>query len=78
MRTRSRRICTGSGTTPSTTRSCSSAPELEGWLGREYPERLAAFCQSAIEEWYSRVARVQEQEAPAYFAEKMGPSYIPC
>ena len=29
-------------------------PELEGWLGREYVERLATFCQSAIEEWYSQ------------------------
>jgi hypothetical protein len=52
-------------------------PELEGWMGREYPEQLAAFCQSAIEEWYSRVARVQQQDGPTYFAEKMGPSYIP-
>ena len=52
-------------------------PELERWMGREHPEQLAAFCQSAIEEWYSRVARVQQQDGPAYFAEKMGPSYIP-
>jgi hypothetical protein len=51
--------------------------ELEGWVGREHAERLAAFCQGSIEEWYTRVARMQEQEAPAYFAEKMGPSYIP-
>jgi hypothetical protein len=52
-------------------------PELEGWVGREHAQRLAAFCQGTIEEWYLRVARMQRQEAPAYFAEKMGPSYIP-
>ena len=52
-------------------------PELEGWLGRKYVEQLATFCQGAIEKWYSSVARAQEQEAPAYFAEKMGPSYVP-
>ena len=52
-------------------------PELGGWLGRDYVEQLATFCQSAIEEWYSRVTRAQGQDAPAYFAEKMGPSYLP-
>jgi hypothetical protein len=52
-------------------------PELEGWIGREYVERLARFCQSAIDEWYVRVAGTQEQDAPAYFAEKMNPSYVP-
>ena len=55
----------------------SERPELAGWLGRDYVERMATFCQSAIEEWYARVARTQEQHEPAYFAEKMGPSYLP-
>jgi sulfotransferase family protein len=52
-------------------------PELAGWLGRDYVEQLATFCQSAIEAWYARVARSQDQRAPAYFAEKMGPTYLP-
>jgi hypothetical protein len=52
-------------------------PELGRWLEREYVEQLAAFCQSTIEEWYTRVARSQEQDAPSFFAEKMGPSYLP-
>ena len=52
-------------------------PELGGWLGRDYVEQLATFCQSAIEEWYSRVTRAQGQDAAAHFAEKMGPSYLP-
>lgn len=54
-----------------------SRPELHGWIGREYVERLARFCQESIEEWYTRVARVQAQESPAYFAEKMWPTYLP-
>jgi hypothetical protein len=65
------------GHSPFHDKTAFGSPELHGWVGREYLERLAAFCQGAIEEWYSRVARAQEQDAPLYFAEKMGPSYLP-
>ena len=36
--------------------SLAEGTELAGWLGRDYVERMATFCQSAIEEWYARVA----------------------
>jgi hypothetical protein len=52
-------------------------PALEGWLGRGYVEQLATFCQSSIEEWYLRLAQIQEQDGAVYFAEKMWPSYLP-
>jgi hypothetical protein len=52
-------------------------PALERWIGRTYVERLAAFCQSSIEDWYATVARTQQQATPAYFAEKVWPSFLP-
>jgi hypothetical protein len=51
---------------------------LQSWFGQAYPERLAAFCQRAIDDWYMTLARTQVQPAPVYFAEKhMWPNYIP-
>jgi hypothetical protein len=51
---------------------------LETWFARTYPERLAAFCQRTVDDWYMTLARTQVQPAPVYFAEKhMWPNYIP-
>jgi hypothetical protein len=43
------------------------------WLGRGYPELVAAFCQEAVEQLYLHVARAQGQDRPRYFAEKTSP-----
>ena len=51
---------------------------LETWFGQTYPERLAAFSQRQIDDWYLTLARTQVQLQPVYFAEKhMWPNYIP-
>jgi len=51
---------------------------LEDWFARSHPEQAAAFCQRQIDDWYTTVARVQEQPAPLLFAEKhMWPNYLP-
>ena len=48
------------------------------WYGREYIKRLAHFCQSSIDGWYSAVAGAYKDERPMYFAEKhLWPNYIP-
>jgi hypothetical protein len=48
------------------------------WFGREYVERLARFCQSSVDGWYTTVARMQGQSPPTYFAEKhQWPNYVP-
>ena len=44
--------------------------ELRTWLGREYVQQLAAFCQGATEQWYLSLARAQGRDQPAFFAEK--------
>jgi hypothetical protein len=52
--------------------------ELGQWFASGYVERLAAFCQQSIEDWYRAVARRQRQDQPIYFAEKhMWPNYLP-
>jgi hypothetical protein len=51
-------------------------PALRDWIGCAYLERLAAFSQRNIEDWYVIVARTQEQESPIYFAEKFFPSLL--
>ena len=52
--------------------------EAREWLGREYVERLARFCQSSIDDFYTMIADVQGQAPPTYFAEKhQWPNYIP-
>jgi hypothetical protein len=53
-------------------------PPVEHWFAQVYPERLAAFCQRQIDDWYLTVARVQAQWTPTYFGEKhMWPNYVP-
>ena len=53
-------------------------PASREWFGREYVERLARFAQANVDDWYTTVAREQEQAPPTYFAEKhQWPNYIP-
>jgi hypothetical protein len=53
-------------------------PILEDWFGRNYVERLAAFSQRCIDDWYLTLARTQLQYSPIYFAEKhIWPNYLP-
>ncbi len=55
-----------------------SNPTHNAWFGRSYVERLAAFSQQSIEDWYRTLAETQGQESPLYFAEKhLWPNYIP-
>jgi hypothetical protein len=42
-----------------------------------YPQRLAAFSQQCIEDFYDHLAGVYRRSGLAYFAEKMPPSHIP-
>lgn len=49
-------------------------PNTRLWLGRGYPEQLAAFCQQAVEQLYLHTAQSQGQNQPRYFAEKSDPS----
>jgi hypothetical protein len=49
------------------------APDIRLWLGRGYPQQLAAFCQQAIEQLYFHTAQNQQQNQPRYFAEKSHP-----
>jgi hypothetical protein len=51
---------------------------LENWFARTQVERLAAFAQRTVEDWYLTLARVQEQPGAVYFAEKhLWPNYLP-
>lgn len=52
-------------------------PLVAGWLNRDYPERLAAFCQQSAEAFYRQIAAGQGQTEPAYYAEKHFPGFIP-
>jgi sulfotransferase family protein len=66
------------GQNPFYDRHVMARPELGDWLGRTYVERLAAFCVSSIDGWYTRLAGAQGKDDPVYFAEKdMLPSYLP-
>jgi hypothetical protein len=52
--------------------------ELGQWFASGYVERLAAFCQQSIDDWYTTLAARQAQDQPVYFAEKhMWPNYVP-
>jgi hypothetical protein len=46
-------------------------PLIGHWFGRTYVERLAAFCQQNVEDFYQVVAVVQGQAEARYFAEKL-------
>jgi hypothetical protein len=50
---------------------------LRNWIGRDYVERLTAFCLSSIDDWYLEVARSQGQDEPVCFAEKGVAGHIP-
>jgi hypothetical protein len=58
------------GQNPYHDESVHERPSLAYWFGRSHIERLAAFCQRNIEDWYMTLARSQEQDRPRYFAEK--------
>ena len=62
---------------PSHTPQLSSHPNTSRWLGGDYVEDLAGFCQRSIEAFYKQIASDQAQHAPAYFAEKYTPGHIP-
>ncbi len=44
--------------------------EYGNWFGKEYTQRLAAFCQKSIDDWYALVASCEGKSDPVYFAEK--------
>lgn len=48
-------------------------PATRLWLGRDYPQQLAAFCQRSLEQLYLHTARAQQQSQPRYFVEKSDP-----
>jgi hypothetical protein len=47
--------------------------ELQAWIGGESVEELAAFCQSRIDGFYTRVAGLAGREGASYFVEKCSP-----
>ena len=50
------------------------------WFGREYIERLARFCQSSIDGWYTTIAGAQGQDRrrPTSPRSTCGPTTSPC
>jgi hypothetical protein len=52
-------------------------PGLGEWMGREYVEDLARFCQRNAEETYLRIAAGQGQTTPRYMAEKHRADNLP-
>lgn len=66
------------GHNPFHTAPITDRPELAQLLGRSYVERLAAFCQNSIDDFYMAVATFQEKDKPEFFAEKLIPDHVPC
>jgi hypothetical protein len=52
-------------------------PGLREWMGKEYVERLARFCQEMAEETYLRIAAGQGQSGVRYMAEKHRADNLP-
>jgi hypothetical protein len=52
-------------------------PGLLDWMGREYVEELARFCQRMAEQTYLRIAAGQDQSHPRYMAEKHRADNLP-
>jgi len=50
---------------------------LREWLGRQYVEDLAGFCQRSIENFYVHLGMTQGRTSPMYFAEKHRPEKLP-
>jgi hypothetical protein len=65
------------GHNPFHTAPITDDPDLIQLLGRSYVERLAAFCQKSIDDFYLEVAKTQAQHAPIFFAEKFHPDHVP-
>ena len=55
----------------------SPVPALEAWSTGPYVERLIAFCQESIDDWYGIVAAAQGDAGARYFAEKQFPDRFP-
>jgi hypothetical protein len=53
------------------------ADAISHWLGKEYVERLATFCQQSVEAFYAQVARSQHEGDAQYYAEKVYPDRNP-
>lgn len=65
------------GANPFRAPAFAAVPALEAWSGTAYVERLAAFAQESIDQWYGVVATAQGQEEAIYFAEKHFPDDFP-
>jgi len=52
-------------------------PELGYWLGRRFPERLAAHLVEEVDDWYAMLARRYRQPSVRFFAEKHVPGHLP-
>lgn len=65
------------GSNPFYNRHIDEDEVLATWFETTYVERLAAFCQRSIDDWYRTVADRQSQDQPVYFAEKHRPGLIP-
>jgi hypothetical protein len=65
------------GPNPFSGQPVKSNAELRSWFARAYPERLLAFCQSCVDDFYIQVAHQTGKSAPLYFIEKHQPSYVP-
>lgn len=62
---------------PFTFRHYPHAMPVRHWLGKEYVERLATFCQQSIEGFYEQVARSQNEQGAHCYAEKVYPDRTP-
>jgi hypothetical protein len=65
------------GHNPFHTAPITDHPELLQLLGQSYVQRLAAFAQKSIDDFYMAVAKAQNQPNPDFFAEKFHPDHVP-
>lgn len=65
------------GANPFRAPAFNAIPALEAWSGSTYIERLAAFCQQSIDEWYGTLAAARQETGIVYFAEKQFPDHFP-
>jgi hypothetical protein len=65
------------GHNPFYTAPLTDRPELMHWFSRTYVQRLAAFFQRTIDDFYLQVAAIQGQGPPRFFAEKFHADGLP-
>lgn len=65
------------GANPFRAPAFAAIPELEAWSGTTYVERLAAFSQESIDQWYEIVGAAQDEREAIFFAEKHFPDDFP-